>query len=126
MKRSGVQTFITTLLISMFSTFIVFAGEGLGAVPSRSSDSEKVWKYYNKDNAKLTNEWKYVRDEWYYFDEDGFSKQKTWAEIDGKWYYFNERSEMLHDTTTPDGYTVGPDGAWVKDGQVVVEAVANN
>jgi len=33
---------------------------------------------------------------------------------------------MPHDTTTPDGHTVGPDGAWIKDGQVVIEAVTNN
>lgn len=32
-------------------------------------------------------------------------------------------TDVLHDTTTPDGYIVGSDGAWVKDGQVVVENV---
>ena len=40
-----------------------------------------------------------------------------WHLIDGKWYYFSEgmkqpQGAMLANTTTPDGYEVGPDGAW--------------
>lgn len=129
LKKSSAKTLIATLLISLFSTLMVFAGEGLGAVPSRSSDNEKVWKYYGEDNNKLTNAWKYVRDRWYYFDEDGYSKQNTWAEIDGKWYYFDQWSVMLHDTTTPDGHTVGTDGVWIPTGDEtapVQETTTNN
>lgn len=94
--------------------------------PSKFSDSEQVYWYIGEDGYQIKNQWKQVWDNWYYFGEDGASKQNTWAEINGKWYYFDEWSVMLHDTTTPDGYTVGPDGAWVKDGQVVIEAVTNN
>ena len=41
-----------------------------------------------------------------------------WHQIDGKWYYFHEisdgtRGHLLTNTTTPDGYQVGADGAWI-------------
>lgn len=42
-----------------------------------------------------------------------------WHLIDGKWYYFNPvsdgtRGELYVNRKTPDGYTVGEDGAWIK------------
>ena len=42
-----------------------------------------------------------------------------WEFIDGKWYYFSEVKDstegmMLSNTTTPDGYQVGADGAWIQ------------
>ena len=106
------RTLLFTILISLFSSFIAFA-EGMGVVRSVPYE-EEVYVYYNDDRSKVINEWKQVWDNSYYFGEDGRSKQNTWAEIDGKWYYFDEWSRMLHDTTTPDGYYVGSDGAWVQ------------
>lgn len=85
------------------------------------TSQKQVWIYYTGEedeqgySIRLTNQWKQVWDNWYYFDEEGVSKQNTWAEINGKWYYFDEYSIMLHDTTTPDGYYVGSDGAWVQE-----------
>lgn len=114
---------LVTFLISIFSNFTVLAQEGLGAL--KYTDTDRVWVYIQEDGTKLTSQWKYTKENWYYFDENGESKQNTWAEINRNWYYFDNFSRMLHDTTTPDGYTVGSDGAWVKDGQVVVETVVN-
>lgn len=42
-----------------------------------------------------------------------------WHEIDNLWYYFSTvsggpRGSLLKNTTTPDGYTVGADGVWIK------------
>ena len=55
------------------------------------------WKYENDDHTFLQNQW---------FRDD-----------DGKWYYFNPvsdgtRGSLYRNTTTPDGYRVGPDGVW--------------
>lgn len=69
------------------------------------------WSYDDKSNSLL-------RDAWYYFDANGFMAV-GWRNINGKWYYFQEvndsdgRGIMLHDTTTPDGYYLGSDGAWI-------------
>ena len=102
-----------TLLLSVFSSFISFANEGMAVVKSVPYEEEN-YVYYYEDRSKAINQWKQVWDNWYYFGEDGVSKQSTWAQIDGKWYYFDNFSRMLHDITTPDGYTVGSDGVWVQ------------
>jgi len=120
-KRRNVKIIILALMISIISSFVVFANEGLGIVPSRSSDNAKAWKYFNEDNTKVVNQWRQVNGDWYYFGEDGISKQSTWAEIDGKWYYFDSFSRMLHDTTTPDGYTVGSDGVWTAKSEEAID-----
>lgn len=107
------------LLISLFGSFVSFAGEGMSALYDNSKN--QIWMYHTGeendygDDILLKNQWKQVWDNWYYFGDDAKSKQNTWAEIDGKWYYFDQWSIMLHDTTTPDGYNVGSDGAWIPD-----------
>ena len=66
--------------------------------------------------------------QWKYVNADN-SLDKGWHVIDGngdgiaEWYYFDEEGWLLTSTTTPDGYTVNENGAWVKDGQVVTEKV---
>lgn len=101
-----------SLLICLCVPLLAFAKEGMGKIGGDNNSA--ILRYTYDDDSYAVNEWKQVWDNWYYFGEDGISKQNTWAEIDGKWYYFDEWSRMLHDTTTPDGYYVGPDGAWVK------------
>lgn len=80
---------------------------------------------------------------WYYFDAEGYMitgwfeqdgsryylhpvsdgtmghMYVGWHLIDGKWYYFNPvsdgtRGKLFVGTTTPDGYAVGADGAWIQ------------
>lgn len=125
MKRAS-KLFAVILLLSLFFTFSAYGyNEGMSAVKSNSK--EQVWMYMidieNEFGMQdyLKNEWKQVWDNWYYFGEDGKSLQNTWAEIDEKWYYFDNWSIMLHDTVTPDGYTVGADGAWLVDMPQVTE-----
>lgn len=85
MKRF-IKTGITTLFLVLFMSFTAFAGE------------------WQQDTAG-----------WWYSEDDGTYPVNQWKEIDGKHYYFNENGYMLSDTTTPDGYKVGPDGAWVQE-----------
>ena len=42
-----------------------------------------------------------------------------WHQISGKWYYFStvaggQLGAMLSNTTTPDGFQLGADGAWIQ------------
>lgn len=111
---------ILSVMISLLIPFISFgAREGMGSVESNSK--KQVWIYHTAEEDEygnsvyLKNQWKQMWDCWYYFGEDGKSLHNTWAEIDGKWYYFDQWSVMLHDTITPDGYTVGSDGAWIQE-----------
>lgn len=49
---------------------------------------------------------------WYYLDPANGAMVIGWRLINDKWYYFDTASGvMYHDTTTPDGYRVGSDGA---------------
>lgn len=112
-----IKILVLSILISMSLSFMAFGiSEGRTLVtPLENYDTERVYYYVYEDYHFAKNEWKYVADEWYYFGDNEKSIQNTWAEIDGKWYYFDKFSVMLHDTTTPDGYTVGSDGAWITE-----------
>lgn len=59
-------------------------------------------------------QWKQDATGYWYENDDGSYPINQWQEIDGKQYYFGADGYMLADTTTPDGYKVGPDGAWIE------------
>ena len=55
---------------------------------------------------------------WFYIDVNK-GMLIGWQLFDGKWYYFNPSSDgtrgrLFANTTTPDGYKVGADGAWIQ------------
>lgn len=54
---------------------------------------------------------------WKYKNDTG-SYATGWNWIDRKSYFFESNRKMLVDTTTPDGYNVNKDGAWVVNGVV--------
>lgn len=60
---------------------------------------------------------------WWWSEPSGYPKN-CWAWIDGnvdgyvECYYFGADGYALLDTTTPDGYKVNADGAWVENGVV--------
>lgn len=63
---------------------------------------------------------------WWYATNDSGTEwySNGWQWIDGDFdgveecYYFDSNGYMLVNTTTPDGYTVNGDGAWVTNGFV--------
>jgi len=59
--------------------------------------------------------WVSRNNQWYYYRSDG-SKVTGWITFTGKEYYFNPDGSLATNTVTPDGYTVGEDGAWVGAG----------
>lgn len=75
------------------------------------------WYYFGKDCAMVTG-WIQLGTTWYYLTPGNGEMVTGWATIGGKSYYFSKEANtlgaMLANTTTPDGYKVGADGAWVK------------
>lgn len=94
------------------------------------------WWYCTDINYKCyyKDKWKEIDGEWYSFDSDGYARESCWIQDGGKWYYLRENCVMARSVwlwidsacycfdgngamyagcTTPDGYKVGPDGAWV-------------
>lgn len=63
----------------------------------------------------FAGQWQQDSNGWWYQNDNGSYPVNQWLEVDGKQYYFNSDGYMLHDTTTPDGYQVGADGAWIEE-----------
>ena len=80
-------------------------------------DSKKKWFYLGADGAMVTNYWAQDGSKrWFYLGTDGEMKINYWDHWkDGKQYYLGIDGAMLVSTVTPDGWTVGSNGAW--DGQ---------
>ena len=57
--------------------------------------------------------WQYKNDKWYFINESG-NMATGWINWKSKWYYCGDDGAMYTNTTTPDGYKVGNDGAWVE------------
>lgn len=69
-------------------------------------------------------EWKQDNVGWWYQNDDGSYPTNKWQEINGVQYYFGNDGYMLHDATTPDGCSVGTDGARIKKKGEVPSATA--
>ncbi len=78
--------------------------------------------YYFTDGGHVKTGWLQDGGNWFYLNpvDDGSygSMRIGWQIVNGKAYYFNASSDgvygaMLVNTTTPDGYQVGADGAMI-------------
>ncbi|NMF04263.1 N-acetylmuramoyl-L-alanine amidase family protein [Clostridium beijerinckii] len=95
--------------------------------------ADGTWNFYDATGAKVANNWVNVGGAWYFLKADGVmatgwqqvggtwyylagsgAMATGWINDGGNWYYLNASGAMLANTTTPDGYYVGPSGAWVK------------
>lgn len=66
----------------------------------------------------LAGTWRQQSQGWQYDLGEADYAKNGWNWIEGKCYYFNSDGYCLINTTTPDGYQVGADGAWIVDGVV--------
>ncbi len=82
----------------------------------------KNWYYFN-ENGYMATGWILDGGFWYYLHPTSDGTQgymyTDWNQIGGVWYYFNPniggpKGSMLADTTTPDGYKVDANGAWIQ------------
>ena len=68
--------------------------------------------------------WKQDASGWWWDNGDNTFPKNCWKWIDGnsdgryECYYFGPDGYCLMNTTTPDGYTVGGDGAWIYNGAI--------
>ena len=70
------------------------------------------WWWRNADGSYPTSQWKEVNGKWYYFEGSGYMAANKW--IDGI-YYVGADGAMYVNTTTPDGYQVDVNGAWIQN-----------
>lgn len=69
--------------------------------------------YYLKDWGGMATGWLNLNGTWYYLRDWG-GMATGWLNLNGTWYYLYDWGGMAADTTTPDGYRVGPSGAWIQ------------
>ena len=102
----------------------VTPGAGRTNIPttpgSWKKNADNTWSYVNADGSIYKSSWIVSNNRWYYADANG-RIVTSWMEINGVWYYFsvtdstaNPEGSMLAGTTTPDGYKLDSNGAWVK------------
>ena len=102
----------------------VTPGAGRTNIPttpgSWKKNADNTWSYVNADGSIYKSSWIVSNNRWYYADANG-RIVTSWMEINGVWYYFsvtdstaNPEGAMLAGTTTPDGYKLDSNGAWVK------------
>lgn len=71
--------------------------------------------YWIQSDHYMAKGWKELDGKWYYFCSTGSLAKNVWkAGANGIWYYLGQDGVMLTNTTTPDGYKVGADGAWIR------------
>lgn len=71
--------------------------------------------YWMEPSGYMATGWRFFDDgNWYYFGSSGAMEVNRWEQDNGKWFYLGENGAMLRDTVTPDGYTLGSDGAWIQ------------
>lgn len=79
------------------------------------------WYFFDQKGYIITGWFQHENVIYYLNPDTGSNKGRMmtgWQEINGKWYYFHDKSDgkmgsMLVNTTTPDGYKTGADGAWI-------------
>ncbi|MDR3596966.1 N-acetylmuramoyl-L-alanine amidase family protein [Clostridium sp.] len=71
-----------------------------------------AWYYLNANGIMQTG-WVNDNGTWYFLKSSG-AMATGWIQDGGAWYCLNASGAMLANTTTPDGYFVGANGAWVK------------
>lgn len=91
------------------------------------SNPNGTWTYGKGNNTLAKNEWLTIDGVTYHFDNNGYMAT-GWVLISGIYYYFDKTSGALYrNCTTPDGYQVNADGAWIDgSGTVVQQASKKN
>lgn len=103
MKRHILLTTGLAMSLSFSAAFTSLAGQW--------QQNSTGWWYQEDNNSYPMNQWKELNGKWYYFNQDGYMVSNAWV---GN-YYLGYDGAMLTNTTTPDGYNVGPDGAWIQN-----------
>lgn len=95
------QTLVTAVVLSLSISAVSFAG-------SWQTDAVGKW-WKNDDGSFPSGGWQWIDD-----NGDGIANS----------YYFDANGYLLVNTTTPDGYTVDGNGAWIVNNVVQTQTVA--
>jgi glucan-binding YG repeat protein len=94
-------------------------------------DGHTYWYYFDDSTIMQTNWFDYNGSRYFLVPEmDGWRGRMAtgWHMVDNKWYYFEptigaNQGILYRGMTTPDGHTVGADGAWDGNGTTPIGAI---
>ena len=134
-RKNGFKGVAVAAALSMTMTTMV--SPAATAIPTgrwEQSMQTGAWKYRSVTGEYAADQWLFENGKWYRFDKDGNmitgwyqnpvtkdwyylwangSMATGWVPVGDRWYYLSASGEMAHDGTTPDGYKVNANGAWV-------------
>lgn len=93
--KKMIKIFVVASLLSLSMASAAFAGTW--------KEDSQGWRWQEKNQPSPASAW-----DWIDSNEDGIAEC----------YYFDENGYLLTNTTTPDGFSVNENGAWVSDGIV--------
>ena len=70
------------------------------------------WWWQNPDGSYPASQWKETDGKWYYFDAEGYMAT-GWINVGGVDYCLAPDGALYVSCTTPDGYNVDANGAWI-------------
>ena len=84
---------------------------------------KSAWYRFNEQGYMMTGWFKDADNNWYFMNDRADGTQGSmvtgWRQIAGKWYYFRvtaggPKGSLVVNATTPDGYKVDGNGAWIQ------------
>lgn len=90
-----------------------FNGGGNNSGASGWQRDKVGWWYRNPNGTYTVSNWQFINNQWYFFNSSGYMVT-GWIRWKDNWYYCNASGAMLTNTTTPDGYRVDANGAWIR------------
>lgn len=87
--------------------------EDLARFSGKWVQDDRGWQFRNPDGSYTKNNWQQIHSKWYFFDKEGYMKT-GWISWEDRLYYCGDNGAMLSSTITPDGFTVGADGAVIQ------------
>lgn len=88
-----------------------------------SWNEKSAWYRFNEQGYMMTGWFKDADNNWYFMNDRADGTQGSmvtgWRQIAGKWYYFRvtaggPKGSLVVNATTPDGYKVDGNGAWIQ------------
>lgn len=88
-----------------------------------SWNGKSAWYRFNEQGYMMTGWFKDADNNWYFMNDRADGTQGSmvtgWRQIAGKWYYFRvtaggPKGSLVLNATTPDGYKVDGNGAWIQ------------
>lgn len=108
MKKKTMAFAMLLIMLLYCTAFVSFAGQTENHIPGLWVQDTSGWWWQNNDGTYPVNEWA-----WLDGNDDGVAEC----------YYFDPDGYIFQSQSTPDGYSVNANGAWMINGTVQTKTI---